>query len=513
MLFASLFFLLCFLPLCLLGQRLTLALAPQRLPLFLLAASLCWYARLGWAVLLGMLAYVLLGWALGLLLATRPRRSRLVWTVALALLPLFVLRYLPWLTEELIALASLCGLALPVLWSPAAGEMPPGLPFVTLVMVAWLVDIFRGQARPGGPLGHALFGLFFPCVMAGPLLRAGQWQSALAQLPSMSSDPDAASRSGLMAAQGLTLLIMGLAKSVIMADALDQVAGPLFQAAAQGWPLHPAEAWLGSVARSLHIYFSFSGYADMALGAGLLLGLRLPDNFDSPYKATGFVDFWRRWHMTLAAWLRDFLYLPLGGGTHGRARQYAALVLSMSLVGLWHGAGWGFLLWGMLHGLLLCINQGFRRLVHGTSLQAALNLPPLRALCVVLTFLLLNVSWVLFFADSLPVAWHYLSGMLGLHGTTGAASSVWPDMLLPHAYVSGWAALLAPLAGLLLVWALPNSRELVLGHRDGSFPCGAPALDDARRRLNRRLWILWLVLLTNISLLLLPGRTALPWLW
>lgn len=510
MLFASLSFLLLFLPLCLLGQRLTAALAPQGLRLFLLAASLLWYARFGAGPLLGMLAYVLLAWCLGLLVAARPRRSRLVWAVLLALLPLCVLRYLPWLSGELGALTGHD-------WPLAVWAMPPGLPFVTLVIIAWLVDVYRGQVHPGGPLGHALFSLFFPCVLGGPLLRGGPWQKQLEQLLPAREDGSVghvpALCHDLLPAQGLTLLVMGLAKTVIMADALDHVAAPLFQAASQGWPLHPAEAWLGSVAQSLHIYFSFSGYADMAVGVGLLLGIRLPDNFDSPYKATGFVDFWRRWHMTLAAWLRDFLYLPLGGGAHGRARQYLALVLSMSLIGLWHGAGWCFLLWGLLHGLLLCGNQAFRRLVYGTPVQDALDLPPLRCLCVLLTFVCLNVSWVIFFADSPQTAVHYVGSMLGLHGGEPAAAATWLDRVLPHGYVHGWSALLPPLAGLLLVWALPNSRELVLGHRDGSQPAGAPALEDARRRVNRRLWALLLVLLTIVSLLLLPGRTAVPWLW
>ena len=327
-----------------------------------------------------------------------------------------------------------------------------------------------------------------------PALSAwlAQWQDILPVLA------PAAMPAGFSLARGLGLMVLGLAKKVLLADSLAPAADAVFHAAAQGLPLSTAEAWLGALSYTFQIYFDFSGYTDMAVGAALMLGLRLPENFAAPYKATGIVDFWRRWHMTLGRWLHDCLYQPLGGSRHGRVRQYANLLLTMLVCGVWHGAGLTFLLWGALHGLLLLVNHAFRHLLRGSLAERVLALPPLRALCVLVTFLCLTVAWVLFRA-----------------GDTGTALHVWQSMFLwsdghPLPLQQGLEALLP--GGLLgprlllavcavIVWALPCSQHVMLGRADGSRPWlhWQPNL----------LWAVALALPALASLLLMQGHAFL----
>lgn len=217
--------------------------------------------------------------------------------------------------------------------------------------------------RAAGPGAARVVLLRFPYVISGPIVRYEQVGPQFDAL----ADPDA---EGL--ARGFSLFSIGLAKKILLADSIALYADAVFNAAEKAFPLSGAEAWLGSFCYTFQLYFDFSGYTDMALGLGLMLGLRLPENFNSPYKSTGIVDFWRRWHITLSAWLRDFLYIPLGGNRAGRLKQYRNLFLTMLIGGAWHGAGWTFMIWGALHGLMLSVNHFFRAQIKGSRLEAIL---------------------------------------------------------------------------------------------------------------------------------------------
>jgi D-alanyl-lipoteichoic acid acyltransferase DltB (MBOAT superfamily) len=215
---------------------------------------------------------------------------------------------------------------------------------------------------------------------------------------------------------GLAFLLMGLAKKVLIADSVAPVANMVFGAGADA-PLAASTAWLGVTAYTLQIYFDFSGYSDMAVGLSLLIGVRLPYNFNSPYQAWNITEFWRRWHMTLSRFLRDYLYVPLGGNRHGRARRYMNLMLTMLLGGLWHGASWTFVIWGGLHGAYLVVNHGWQWLRERMGWERALSGASAvfgRAAGVALTLLCVMVGWVFFRATDLASASGIVASMFGL---------------------------------------------------------------------------------------------------
>jgi alginate O-acetyltransferase complex protein AlgI len=230
---------------------------------------------------------------------------------------------------------------------------PLGISFFTFLQIAYLVDVRRGQEPEDRLLNYLLFVVFFSKVLAGPIVRARQLLPQL-RLPGLGrlNHQDLA--------LGLALFVVGLFKKQFLADELAPVVQQAFGPASQGAVPELYRSWLGVLAYTLQIYFDFSGYSDMALGVARMLGLRLPYNFDSPYKSASIAEFWRRWHITLSFFLRDYLYIPLGGNRQGQARRYLNLVLTMLLGGLWHGAGWTFIIWGGLHGLYLALHQAWR---------------------------------------------------------------------------------------------------------------------------------------------------------
>lgn len=492
MLFPSFAFLCLFLPVLVWLWRMTAAEDRDRLSMLLLAASLLFGAFQGLEALLLLLGLSLVNYVFGLLLADEGRRRRRLGRRALlgmaVLLNVLVwcrFRHLPALSAWLAQWQDV----LPVI-SPA--PMPAGFSFAVLIQLAWLLGVHQRRIRPEGVMRQALFVTCFPYALSGPLVRYEEMGPQFGRL----GLPGAGDL-----ARGLGLLVLGLAKKVLLADNLAPAADAVFQAAAQGLPLSTAEAWLGALSYTFQIYFDFSGYTDMALGAALMLGLRLPENFAAPYRATGMVDFWRRWHMTLGRWLHDCLYQPLGGSRHGRPRQYANLLLTMLVCGIWHGAGLTFVLWGALHGLLLLVNHAFRHLLRGGPAGRVLDLPPLRALCVLLTFFCLVVSWVLFRADDPGTALHVWRSMFlwsdghPLPLQEGLAALLPGGLLEPR--------LLLPLlaACAVIVWCLPCSQHVLLGRADGSRPwlVWRPSL----------VWAVALALPALASLLLMQGQAFL----
>jgi D-alanyl-lipoteichoic acid acyltransferase DltB (MBOAT superfamily) len=303
--------------------------------------------------------------------------------------------------------------------------LPLGVSFYVFQKVSYLVDLKRGQARTYALSDFFLFVCFFPQLVAGPLVRHNEviWQFALdPRRPEMAEN----------LARGLVLFTIGLVKKVAIADTLAPVADAAFGRAAAGEALNAADAWLGTIAYTLQIYFDFSGYSDMALGLALMFGLRLPVNFDAPYRAASIREFWRRWHMTLSRFLRDYLYVPLGGNRAGAARQAINVVITMLLAGLWHGAAWTFVAWGGMHGVALALNSAWNR--------AGLRLP--RAAGWLLTLLFVMAGWVLFRAADFPAAARMFEALAGLPLVRGAVAM---DTTQTVAMVAGCvAAVLGP---------------------------------------------------------------------
>ena len=233
--------------------------------------------------------------------------------------------------------------------------LPLGISFFTFHHIMYLTDLRAGRAPRFDLVRYALYIAFFPQVLAGPLVR---WSEIMHQLDERPYErPDAAERF----ARGLVLLVFGLAKKVFLGDPLAAYVNPIFENAAQGQAVSFVEAWQATLGFTFQIYFDFSGYTDMALGLALMFGIVLPQNFDVPYRAVSLQDFWRRWHMTLSRFLRDYLYIPLGGSRNGLAVQMFALFATMTLGGLWHGAGLTFVAWGVAHGLGLVAGVLWRR--------------------------------------------------------------------------------------------------------------------------------------------------------
>jgi alginate O-acetyltransferase complex protein AlgI len=270
--------------------------------------------------------------------------------------------------------------------------IPVGISFFTFQAISYVVDVYRRTLRPGALLGFAVYLAFFPHLVAGPIVRAAEFLPQLAQPRALTTDD--ASRAAMLIARGL---FKKVAISSFLATA---IVDPVFGAPQQH---SSAEILAATFGYAVQIYADFSGYTDMAIGIALLLGIRFPQNFDRPYAATSLQDFWRRWHITLSRWLRDYLYIPLGGNRHGRWRTYVNLLLTMVLGGLWHGAAWTFVVWGFFHGLGLAVERALVGLLSGRMSGAASG-TPLRWLAPLLTFLFVCVGWVFFRADSLETA-------------------------------------------------------------------------------------------------------------
>jgi len=292
--------------------------------------------------------------------------------------------------------------ALGVDYQPPAWDivLPVGISFYTFATMAYTLDVYLRRAEPARNfLDYALFVTFFPHLVAGPIMRPTEL------VPQFEQPRRAGSRQLQF---GLALMTLGLFQKVVLADTFlarpaeivydsDRIAGAL-------------DAWIATLAFSGQIFCDFAGYSTTAIGAAMCLGFAMPDNFRFPYAAIGFSDFWRRWHITLSAWLRDYLYIPLGGNRHGEARTFLALMATMLLGGLWHGASWTFVVWGGLHGAFLSIERVLRKRFAGYR-------PGFAALFALggLTFVLVNLTWVFFRAKTFPKAWSVLSGMAGFN--------------------------------------------------------------------------------------------------
>jgi alginate O-acetyltransferase complex protein AlgI len=458
MLFNSPLFLIVFLPLALSGFYLVARWRGRNAALaFLLFASLVFYAYSSPFNFALFLTLVIANFALGYVIgrSSYGRRAWLGGGIAINLGVIAYFKYAGFLVGGVNDLFSTS-------FSVALVALPLGISFYTFEQISYLVETAQSSQSERSPMRYALFASFFPHLIAGPIIRPSQL------LPQF-SNPALGRFNWKNIAIGTTFLLFGLFKKVIVADGITAYASPVFAAAAGSSTPGAVNAWGAALAYSFQIYFDFSGYSDMAIGLSLMFGIVLPFNFNSPYKATSIIDFWHRWHMTLSLFLRDYVYIPLGGSRRGEVRRYVNIMLTMLIGGLWHGANWTFVAWGGLHGVFLLVNHTWRDL-RGEREPNAFGQWIGRAF----TFVLVVCAWVFFRSDNFAAARRMFDGMRGQNGWLNGPPpdpAVWLVQLLRFINVTieqGW-----PAAGLLLavwiigllivVWILPNTQEFLLG--------------------------------------------------
>jgi alginate O-acetyltransferase complex protein AlgI len=400
--FSSIPFLFFFLPAALVLVFLT----PWRLRnLFLLLASLLFYIWGDGAYVLVLLASILTNFICGGMLTTRggSRHSKAVLIFGL-FFNLFMLAFFKYANFFISSFNPLLlSLHLPQ-FTLEPGHLPAGISFFTFQAIAYLVDIFRQKTEPAkNPFDFALFLSFFPVILAGPILR----------YPQIAEDLHARNLNIHSFAEGCQRFIIGLAKKVLLANPLALIADQIFSlpSAELSTPL----AWLGALCYTLQIYFDFSGYSDMAIGLARIFGIHIPENFNYPYISRSIREFWRRWHISLSSWLRDYLYIPLGGSRQGSTRTLLNLLIVFLLCGLWHGASWTFILWGLYHGIFLILErtrlEQWRMKIWTPLLQLQ-------------TFVVIMVGWVLFRSKTLPDALHFLALMAGIDNLPAGHTSL-----------------------------------------------------------------------------------------
>jgi len=394
MLFNSYQFIFLFLPVALLGYFLVGRLGHSASVLWLTLSSLVFYSAGNWQFVPLLVASVAFNYAVGFWLISRrllpaARFAVLATGVAGDLAVLVTFKYAGFLATNLNALFS-TGLSISLL-------LPVGISFYTFTQIAFLVDAYRGKTAHYALPHYALFVTYFPHLIAGPILHH---KDIIPQF----ENPESRRPNPHLILCGLIIFGIGLFKKTGLADGIQPLVALAFGPATPSFD----QAWIGALAYSFQLYFDFSGYSDMAIGISLMFGIFLPLNFNSPYKAASIIDFWRRWHMTLSQFLRDYLYIPLGGNRHGRLLRYINLMITMALGGLWHGAAWTFVAWGALHGVYLCINHAWNKLVPAAAPRFA---PLARLTAWLLTFVSVVVAWVLFRADSMASALVILSKM------------------------------------------------------------------------------------------------------
>ncbi|NKB20780.1 MAG: MBOAT family protein [Alphaproteobacteria bacterium] len=340
--------------------------------------------------------------------------------------------------------------------------LPLGISFFTFQQIAWLADIRRGTAHKPSFLHFTLFVTFFPQLIAGPIVHHAE------MMPQFTNRYDRSSANDLSI--GVTIFGIGLFKKAVIADSMALYSTPVFEAAVAGQVLTVVDAWGGALAYTFQIYFDFSGYSDMAIGLARMFGIILPLNFHSPYKARSIIEFWRRWHLTLSRFLRDYLYVPLGGNRHGNYRRYTNLLIVMILGGLWHGAAWTFIIWGFLHGMLLTINHLWRAISSAVRPQSIIIRNLGASASLILTFLAVVITWVFFRSANLDTATNILGAMAGMNGFVlpavyqpligGLVSSLPITYSVMPLFGGGTQVVITALL-MVFVWTLPNTQELM----------------------------------------------------
>jgi alginate O-acetyltransferase complex protein AlgI len=397
----------------------------------LLIASYIFYAAWNPPFILLLWISTVVDWyaAQGLVRAQRPsaRRAWMLLSVVANLGMLLYFKYGTFLLNNFTALMASVGVDYHAPQTDIV--LPVGISFYTFATMSYTLDVYLRRALPARNfLDYALFVTFFPHLVAGPIMRP-------TELVPQFETPRRASLQQLCF--GLGLMTLGLFNKVVLADTF--LSGAVERVFDRGKMPGMLDAWAGTLAFSGQIFCDFAGYSTTAIGAALCLGFNMPDNFRFPYAAVGFSDFWRRWHITLSSWLRDYLYIPLGGNRHGPARTNAALITTMLLGGLWHGANWTFVVWGAVHGSYLMAERGLR------ARFADYRPGPWAIFGIgLMTYILINVTWLFFRAKNFTIAWQVLGGMAGANAHAkpilatvflAAVAFITPAMLAAHWYM------------------------------------------------------------------------------
>ena len=422
--------------------------------LLLLAAGYIFYAWVNpWfaALLFGL---TVVNYILSRCIAmTEARRTRLVLTVCAMAIDLTVLgffKYTVFVQGSLNSVLLFAGAdAVPVLKI----ALPVGISFYTFKIIGYLVDAYRGLPVARSLLDFACYVSFFPQLLSGPIQRYGTVDPKSEPVPAFADQLATREHTLDRFSWGVALFMLGFAKKILLANAVGQVADAVFAAESPS----TLDAWFGALAYTFQLYFDFSAYSEMAIGLGLMLGFECPRNFDAPYRADSFSDFWRRWHISLSSWLRDYLYIPLGGNRAGAGRTYFNLMIVFLLCGLWHGAGWTFIVWGAWHGLWLVVERAFGRKPFYAALPA-----PAR---VLVTLFLVTIGWVIFRARTLSEAWGLLTLMFV--PTAAQGGSILLSAIIytrGHLIIMALCAMLVfqPVQGFDWTRRLDGSRALVL---------------------------------------------------
>lgn len=484
MLFNSLPFLFGFLPITLAGFFFLARRYPSFCIPWLTFASVAFYCWWDISYLGILLASICVNYSLGLALAHTadvwtPRQRKLLLTLSITLNLALLAYYKYWGFFSTSALAFFTGE--PFSQDNAIQSIPLGISFFTFTQIAFLVDVYRQEVEEYNLINYGLFVTYFPHLIAGPILHHKEMMPQFGMRIHFLVDWN-------NIASGLSIFAVGLFKKVVLADTAGIHANKVFDAAAAGTTLDAIDSWSGALAYTLQLYFDFSGYSDMAIGLSLLFNIRLPLNFYSPYKATSIIEFWRRWHITLSRFLKDYLYVPLGGNRRGIFRRYINLGITMLLGGLWHGAGWTFVIWGGLHGIYLMINHAWRSLFVIPARTHRTTRTLIDAGSCALTFVCVVVAWVFFRAESIESAMSVLRAMAFFNGVQLPSSldrfseltAMFPFVNArfsdgPHLASARDITLIA--AMLTIVWALPNTFQIFGKQRPALAPAdlGSPS--------------------------------------
>lgn len=433
MLFNSIEFLFLFLPICIVGFYAFSWRKPANARIFLLFSSFVFYGMWDWRYIILLLASVLFNYNLSTLLRKNKSGLLLVVGILTNIGSIIYFKY----ADFFLGTANSLGGDFELLHI----VLPLGISFFTFQQVSFLVESYREEVDCKNFWGYALFITFFPQLIAGPVVRYCEVADQL-------NDHKFGIVNWNLISAGIFIFTIGLSKKVLLADEFAAIASPLFELVDNGESIGAAQAWLAVFSYSFQIYFDFSGYSDMAIGLGLMFGIRLPVNFLSPYKARNIIEFWRRWHMTLSRFLRDFLYFPLGGNRSGKIRRYFNLAIVMLLGGLWHGASWNFVIWGGLHGTYLVITHLFHKLVPPTEIFS------IRASFFygLITYLAICIAWVFFRSENIDSAFLMIEIMAGGGDIEyNFISNVWIF----------WENSPYLLLGTLIVWRCRNSISLL----------------------------------------------------
>ena len=417
--------------------------------LWLVVGSLYFYGWWEWIYIALIIISIVFNYFIGELLRPRPgtilctRKAILIFGIIFNLVLLGYFKYSSFFIDNLNDLFS-------TNFSVEKIILPLAISFFTFQQITYLVDMYRGEIRGQGILKYCLFVTFFPQLIAGPIVHHKEILPQFDKDKTWKFCPE-------HLAVGLTFFSIGLFKKIILADGISKYANSTFDEVAAGAIPNFMDAWSGALSYTFQLYFDFSGYADMAVGLACMFGIWLPFNFNSPYKAHNIIEFWRRWHMTLSRFFRDYLYIPLGGNRGGHFPKFINISITMLLGGLWHGAAWTFVVWGGMHGVCLIINhlwQNFRKkLGHDLSKCTLYG----KWFGRLLTFFVISVLWVIFRAENLSVALTIIKSMFGFNSFSG----VFPTGIQHNSD--------RLIACLVIVWFAPNMQQVMFRYIPESY--------------------------------------------